>query len=246
VVHLAGENIAGRRWNDEQKARIRDSRVDSTLLLSGTLATLRQPPKVLVSASAIGYYGDRGDSLLTESSESGNGFLPEICREWEAATEPAVAAGIRVVNLRFGVILSRKGGALTKMLTPFRLGLGGVIGSGRQWMSWIAIDDVIGVICHVLATESLRGPVNTVAPSAVTNHEFTKTMGRVLRRPTIFPMPAFVARLALGEMADELLLASTRVEPRALLVSQYSFLFADLENALRHLLIGEQFAAKGA
>lgn len=236
VVHLAGENIAARRWNAEQKARLRDSRVKGTNLLCETLAKLQRPPRVLISASAIGYYGDQGDRELTEESPSGSGFLPEVCRDWEAATEAATKGGIRVVQLRFGVILSPRGGALAKMLTPFRLGLGGRIGDGRQWMSWIALDDVVGCIHHALATDSLHGPVNAVAPRPVTNREFTKTLAKVLRRPTLFPMPGFLARLAFGEMADELLLASTRVFPRALLDSSYRFLYGDLESALRHLL----------
>ena len=237
VVHLAGENIAARRWNAEQKARIRDSRVQGTKLLCETLAKLQRPPRVLISASAIGFYGDQGDRELTEASPSGSGFLPEVCREWEAATEAAKKASIRVVQLRFGVILSPGGGgALAKMLTPFRLGLGGRIGNGRQWMSWIALDDVVGCIHHALATDSLHGPVNAVSPRPVTNREFTKTLGKVLWRPTLFPMPGFMARLAFGEMANELLLASTRVLPRALLDSGYRFLYGDLESALRHLL----------
>ena len=197
---------------------------------------LQRPPRVLISASAIGFYGAQGDRELTEESPSGSGFLPEVCREWEAATVPAKKAGIRVVQLRFGVILSPGGGALAKMLTPFRLGLGGPIGNGRQWMSWIALDDVVGCIHHALTTESLHEPVNAVAPRPVTNREFTKTLGKVLRRPTLFPMPAFMARLAFGELANELLLASTRVLPRALLDSHYRFLYGDLESALRHLL----------
>jgi uncharacterized protein len=234
VVHLAGENIAARRWNAEQKARIRDSRVQGTRLLAETLGKLQRPPRALIAASAIGFYGDRGDEVLNESSAAGTGFLADVCRDWEAAT--ASAAGIRVVNLRFGVILSPKGGALAQMLTPFRMGVGGRIGSGKQWMSWIALDDVIGAIHHALATESLRGPVNAVAPQAVTNREFTKTLGQVLHRPTFLPMPAFAARLALGEMADELLLASARVEPKTLLESNYRFVYGNLEDALRHLL----------
>lgn len=236
VVHLAGEGIAARRWSVEQKARIRDSRVQGTKLLCDTLAKLERPPKVLVSASAIGFYGDRGDEELTEASPSGNGFLPDVCREWEEATEPAAKAGMRVVRVRFGIILSPKGGALAKMLTPFRMGVAGKFGNGRQWMSWIALDDVVGCIHHALTTETVRGPVNAVSPNPVTNHEFTKTLGRVLWRPTIFAMPGFMARLAFGEMADALLLGSTRVVPRALMDSNYRFLYPDLENALRHLL----------
>lgn len=236
IVHLAGENIAARRWNAEQKARIRVSRVQGTRFLCEMLAKLQRPPRVLISASAIGFYGDQGDRELTEESPFGSGFLPEVCREWEAATEAATKAGIRVVQLRFGVILSPAGGALAKMLTPFRLGLGGRIGNGRQWMSWIALDDVVGCIQHAVARASLHGPVNAVAPGPVTNREFTTTLGKVLWRPTPFPMPGFMARLAFGEMANELLLASTRVLPRALLDSNYRFLYGDLESALRHLL----------
>jgi hypothetical protein len=191
---------------------------------------------VLVSASAIGFYGNRGDEVLTETTTAGDGFLPDVCREWEAATKAAERAGIRVVHLRFGIILSPKGGALAQMLTPFKLGLGGRIGNGRQWMSWIAMDDVIGSIYHALATETLSGPVNAVAPNPVTNRDFTKTLGRVLWRPTVFPMPAFMARLAFGEMANDLLLGSTRVRPEKLLQSGYRFVYADLERSLRHLL----------
>ena len=198
---------------------------------------MKQPPKVLVSASAVGYYGDRGDKALTENSGSGSAlFLSNVCRQWEAAAEPAADAGIRVVNLRFGVILSAAGGALPRLLTPFRMGVGGRLGSGKQYMAWIALDDVVGAIVHTLATEALRGPVNAVAPQAVTNLEFTKTLGRVLGRPTLFPMPAFAARLAFGQMADELLLASQRVEPAKLLASGYRFRFPELEGALRHVL----------
>ena len=236
AVHLAGESIAAGRWTAAKKARILESRVKGTRLIAEALAGLEQPPKVLVSASAIGYYGDRGEETLREESGSGSAFLSEVCRQWEAATEPATAAGIRVVNLRFGIILSLTGGALPRLLTPFRLGVGGRLGSGRQFMSWIAIDDVIGVILHALTTEALRGPVNAVVPQPVTNREFTKTLGRVLGRPTLFPLPAFAARLAFGEMADELLLASQRVEPARLTASGYQFRFPDLESALRHLL----------
>jgi uncharacterized protein (TIGR01777 family) len=236
VVHLAGENIAAGRWNAEKKARIKDSRVKGTQLLCSALARLDRPPKVLASASAIGYYGSRGDEIVDEESGPGSGFLADVCREWEAATAPAADKGIRVVLLRTGVVLSPRGSALAKMLFPFRMGVGGKIGSGRQYMSWIALDDVVGAIQHVLATESVRGPVNLVAPYPVTNYVFTKTLGRVLWRPTLFPMPAFAARLAFGEMANELLLASTRVEPSRLKTTAYSFRFPVLEGALRHLL----------
>lgn len=236
VVHLAGESIAARRWSAKQKDLISSSRVAGTRLLCESLARLAKPPQVLVSASAIGFYGDRGDSPMTEESAPGAGFLSEVCQEWEAATEPAARAGIRVVNLRIGIVLSPAGGALKKMLTPFRLGVAGKMGSGRQYMSWIALDDVIGAIHHAIMAPEVRGPVNATAPNPVTNYEFTKTLGRVLRRPTIFPMPAFAARLAFGEMADALLLASTRVEPARLLAAGYRFRFPNLEDALRHLL----------
>lgn len=235
VVHLAGETIA-ERWTAEKKARIRDSRVNGTRLLSESLARLAQPPNVVVCASAIGYYGDRGDDMLREDSPPGSGFLAEVCREWEAAAAPAVQQGIRVVHLRIGVVLSPAGGALAKMLPPFRMGIGGKIGSGRQYMSWIAIDDLIGVFHQALTTESLTGPVNAVAPNPVTNLEFTNTLGRVLGRPTVFPLPAFAARLAFGEMANDLLLASARVEPAQLLSTGYTFRFPELEGALQHLL----------
>lgn len=236
VVHLAGDNIAEGRWNAAKKARIRDSRVQGTRLLCEALAKLSTPPKVLVSASAIGYYGSRGDEWLDESSAHGDGFLAEVCRDWEAATLPAREAGIRVVNVRFGVILTPRGGALAKMLFPFKMGGGGIIGSGRQYWSWVSLDDVVGAIHHALMTPTLRGPVNVVSPQPATNYEFTKALGRVLHRPTIIPMPAFAARLALGEMANELLLASQRVRPKQLLDSKYPFRHAELEPALRAFL----------
>lgn len=236
VVHLAGEPIASGRWNALKKARIRDSRVKGTHLLCDALAHAARRPAVLLCASAVGFYGDRGDELLVETSSSGFGYLAEVCRDWEAATAPAVEKGIRVVNLRFGVILSPNGGALAKMLTPFKLGLGGAIGSGKQYMSCISIDDCIGAIVHSLASASLSGPVNVVGPTPATNGEFTKTLGKVLGRPTVFPMPAFAARLAFGEMADALLLSSQRVEPKKLLESGYPFRHYNLESALRHVL----------
>jgi uncharacterized protein (TIGR01777 family) len=236
VVNLAGDNIAAGRWTPEKKARIRDSRVQLTWQLAGSLAKLTPPPKVLVSASAIGYYGNRDDEVMRDESLPGLDFLAGVCCDWEAAAKPAAEAGIRVVHLRFGVILSAAGGALAKMLMPFKLGAGGIIGNGRQWMSWIALDDVVGAIQHALATESLRGPVNTVTPNPVTNREFTKTLGHVLRRPTLFPMPAFAARLAFGEMANALLLSSQHVEPAKLVGSGYKFQFPELDDALRHLL----------
>jgi hypothetical protein len=236
VVHLAGESIVGLRWTAEKKRRIRESRVTATRLLVQSLTRLPRPPAVLISASGIGYYGSRGDGVVTEDSRQGTGFLADLARDWEAATATAIARGIRVVSLRIGVVLSAQGGALATMLTPFRLGLGGIVGDGAQWMSWIGLDDVIGAIHHILATDTLRGPVNAVAPAPVTNAEFTRTLGRVLGRPTLLPLPAFAARLALGEMADELLLTSQRVLPARLESSGYSFRHPTLEGALRAAL----------
>jgi uncharacterized protein (TIGR01777 family) len=236
VVHLAGENISEGRWTEEKKSRIRESRVKGTRVLATALAQASARPKVFISASAIGFYGNRGDEVLTEQSASGDDFLSEVCREWELATRPAAERGVRVVNLRFGVILSKEGGALEKMLTPFRLGVGGRVGAGDQFMSWITLDDVLGAIHHALVTEALHGPVNTVAPRPVTNLEFTKTLGKVISRPTLFPAPAFALRLAFGEMADALLLASMRVEPLRLRETGFMFQYPELEGALRHLL----------
>jgi uncharacterized protein (TIGR01777 family) len=236
IVHLAGANIAGHRWTSAFKQTILKSRVEGTRLLCDALAKLEMKPSVLVSASATGFYGNRGDELVDESSSGGSGFLAEVCREWEAATKPARDAGIRAVNLRFGPMLSLEGGALAKMLPPFRAGLGGVIGSGKQYLSWITLEDAVAAIQFVLQAEQVAGPVNAVTPDAVTNYEFTKTLGRVLGRPTILPMPAFAARLAFGEMADEMLLGGIRVEPRALVSAGFKFAYPLLEPALRHLL----------
>ena len=236
AVHLAGENIAGARWTEVTKARIKESRTRGTRLLCEALARLHQPPKVVVCASAIGYYGDRGATIVDEDSEPGAGFLAEVCREWEAATAAARDAGIRVVQLRLGVVLTAAGGALAQLLLPFRLGAGGRLGSGEQYMSWVSIDDVISVILHAIRTDTLQGAVNAVAPQPVTNLEFTKTLGRVLRRPTFLPVPAAAARLAFGEMADEMLLASTRVAPARLAATRYAFRHRDLETTLRHTL----------
>jgi uncharacterized protein (TIGR01777 family) len=236
VVHLAGESIAEGRWSDEKKKRIRESRVKGTTVLSEALGNLKRPPKTLISASAIGYYGDRGDDILTEKSAVGEGFLADVCSEWELAAGSASRKGIHVVLARFGVILSADGGALKKMLTPFRMGVGGRVGSGKQWMSWIALDDVIAAIELALTDESSAGPINFVAPNPVTNAEFTKTLGKVLSRPTIFPIPKFAVRLAFGEMADALLLASQRVEPAKLNEAAYQFKYLRLEDALRAAL----------
>jgi uncharacterized protein (TIGR01777 family) len=236
VVHLAGENIAGKRWSEAFKREIRESRLKGTRLVAEAIAGARDKPKTLVCASAIGYYGDRGEETLSEASAAGKDFLADVCREWEAACQPARDAGVRVVNVRIGVVLSSEGGALKQMLTPFKLGVGGKIGSGQQYMSWVALDDVAGAIRFVLANPQVSGPVNVVSPQAVKNVEFTKTLGRVLKRPTVFPVPAFGARLAFGEMADALLLSSTRVVPQGLLAAGYQFRQPELEGALRHLL----------
>lgn len=235
VVHLAGEPITG-RWTPERKTAIRESRVKGTRFLCETLAGLSQRPRVLISASASGYYGDRGDEVLREESGAGSSFLSQVCQEWEAATKPAAENGIRVVNLRVGFILSPEGGGLAKMLAAFKMGAGGRIGSGKQYMSWIGIDDLLQIILFATTAETLNGPVNAVAPNPVTNMEFTKTLARILRRPAIFPLPAFVVRLAFGEMGEEVLLASTRIEPARLLSAGYRFRFPELEGAMRHLL----------
>ena len=237
VVHLAGENIASGRWNAARKAVLRDSRVNGTRFLCEALAGLARPPKTLVCASAVGYYGDRGEEPLTEESPPGTGFLAEVCREWEAASAPAARKGIRVVALRIGMVLSPKGGALARMLPLFRAGLGGVIGGGRQHISWVALDDLPGIVLHALQRGDLSGPVNAVAPRPVTNREFTEALGKALSRPTPLPVPSFALRLAVGgEMADGLLLASARVVPRRLVETGYPFRHPELGGALDHLL----------
>jgi len=243
VVHLAGDNIASGRWTRAKKERILSSRVDGTRLLCETLARLSRPPRVMVSASAIGYYGSRGDEILREESGPGSDFLAGVCRAWEAAAEPAARRGIRVVHLRFGMILSSSGGALARLLLPFRLGAGGVVGGGGQYMSWISLDDAAGAVQHALEAEPLRGAANAVAPGPVTNREFTRTLAAVLHRPALLPVPAFALRLALGEMADALLLSSARVEPARLLATGYRFRHPDLETAFRHLLRKKQQTA---
>ena len=238
VIHLAGENV-GARWTAARKRRIRSSRIQGTRLLAHAIARARRRPGVLVSASAIGIYGNRGDEVLTENSPAGDpdlDFLAEVGREWEAAAEPARASGVRVIHPRFGVVLSPEGGALKKMLLPFRLGFGGRLGSGTQWMSWISIDDVVGAILHVLVTESFSGPVNLVAPEPVRNRDFSAILGRVVSRPTPFAVPAAALRLALGEMASSTVLASARVLPKRLLAAGYRFEHPDLDTALRHVL----------
>jgi uncharacterized protein (TIGR01777 family) len=236
VIHLAGESIADGRWTAAKKERIRKSRVEVTRFLAEALGRLKNPPKTFISASAIGFYGDRGPASQSETSPAGSSFLARVCQEWEAAAEPLSKKGVRVVFIRTGIVLSAKGGALGKMLLPFKMGVGGKIGSGDQYMSWIDIDDEVGVIEHALKTESLVGPVNAVAPAPVPNGDFTKALGRALNRPTLFPMPAFAAKLAFGEMADELLLSSLRVEPAQLRQSGYAFRYPQLDESLRHLL----------
>jgi uncharacterized protein (TIGR01777 family) len=236
VIHLAGESIVG-RWTEEKKSKIRDSRVIGTSHLAQALARAKDKPQVLISSSAIGYYGDRGNEVLNEESAPGNGFLPDVCREWEAATKAAANAGIRTVLMRTGVVLSPTGGALGKMLTPFKMGLGGRIGNGRQWMSWIDVQDMVGAIHHILKSDLLQGPVNMVAPRPVTNAEFTRTLASVLSRPAIFPMPAFAVKLAFGEMGETVLLGSQRVEPAQLVASGYPFRFSELRASLENTVL---------
>lgn len=223
VVHLAGESIANGRWTEAIKERISESRTRGTFFLADSLAKSVRPPKVMLCASAVGFYGDRGEERLTEGSLPGQGFLPAVCQAWESSCAPAVAKGIRVANLRFGVVLSPKGGALKKMLLPFKFGLGGKIGSGQQWWSWVSLEDVVGALRHVLSTDSLSGPINVTSPAPVRNAEFTGTLGRALHRPAILPLPAFAAKFVLGEMAEALLLSSARVEPKKLLATGYVF-----------------------
>jgi uncharacterized protein (TIGR01777 family) len=238
VVHLAGAGIADKRWTSARKQTLVDSRVRGTGLLARTLAALDPRPQVLLSASAVGYYGDRGAEELTEASPAGAGFLADLCRRWEQATAPAEEAGIRVVHLRTGIVLSGAGGALAKQLPLFRLGVGGRLGSGRQFTSWIALDDEIDAIRFALETSTLRGAANLVAPRPVTNGEFTATLGRVLHRPAVLPAPAVALRLVLGsELADEAILAGQRVLPRALLDAGYTFSEPELEGALRRALL---------
>jgi uncharacterized protein len=235
VIHLAGETIVG-RWTAAKKAKIRDSRVLGTLNLATALARAEEKPKVFICGSAIGYYGDRGDEVLREESAAGTGFLAEVCREWEEAAAPAAQAGIRTASIRTGIVLSPKGGALGAMLTPFKLGLGGRTGDGRQWMSWIDVSDMVGGILHVLKNDSLQGAVNMVAPLPVRNAEFVATLAGVLSRPAIFPMPGFVVRGVFGEMGEELLLGSQRVEAGKLISSGYSFRCGELRGSLVGLL----------
>ncbi len=236
VVHLAGENIAARRWSKEQKQRIRDSRVEVTRCLCDDLLKLANPPKTLLAASGVHFYGSRGDESLRETSARGDGFLAEVCVEWEEAARAVRDAGLRVAALRFGVVLSPRGGALRLMLPPFRFGAGGRMGPGDQMMSWVTLDDAVSAIHHVLMHEELRGPVNVASPQPISNADFASTLARVLHRPALAPVPAFAAKAALGEMAEELLLSSIRAVPAVLQETDFTFRHADVETALRHLL----------
>ena len=233
VIHLSGAGIADGRWTEGRKQLLRSSRIDTTRVLVDSLSRLKQKPRVLIVASAIGYYGSRGDEILTESSTNGTDFLALVCRDWEAEASRAAATGVSYHHVAHRVVLSGKGGALPKMLTPFKLGVGGRLGSGQQWMSWIAIEDVVGIIRHAIANEQVSGPVNVVAPNPVRNEEFTRLLAGMLHRPAIFPAPAFVLRLAMGEMADAVLLGSDRVKPDRMLAAGYKFRFEILEPALR-------------
>ncbi|HKP69311.1 MAG TPA: TIGR01777 family oxidoreductase [Pyrinomonadaceae bacterium] len=234
VIHLAGENIAGLRWTDEKKKAIRDSRVEGTRNIVNALAQLKQKPKVFISGSAMGFYGDRGDEIVNEASRAGDGFLSDVSREWEAESRRAEDLGIRTVLLRTSIVLSNEGGALATMMTPFKFGVGGVIGTGKQWMSWISLDDVVAIINLAIENENLRGAVNLASPNPVTNEEFTKTLGEVLYRPTILPLPEFAVNLVFGEMGDALLIHSTRVEPKRLNDLGYTFKFPDLKSAIEN------------
>ena len=234
VIHLAGENVSGLRWTEDKKKAIRDSRVFGTRTMIEAFARLEKKPKVFIAGSAIGFYGDRDDDEMTETSSAGDTFLAKACKEWEAESRRAEDMGIRTVLLRTGIVLSKDGGALATMLTPFKLGVGGVVGSGKQWMSWVSLDDVVAIVNFALENEGLRGAVNVAAPHPVTNEEFTKTLGSVLYRPTFLPLPEFAVNLVFGEMGDALLLASTRVIPRRLVDAGYEFKFTDLKTALEH------------
>jgi len=237
VVHLAGIGIGDHRWTEDHKRAVLDSRVKGTTLLAKTLAGLTDKTSVMASASAVGYYGLRGDEVLTEDADAGTGFLADVCKQWEASTGPAEAAGVRVARFRTGIVLSPHGGAIKQMLLPFKLGLGGRIGSGRQWWSWISIDDEVGAILHVLDHSAQRGAVNLTAPNPVTNEQFTRTLNGVLRRPTLLPTPTFALKaMFCGEAVNEMFLGGQRVAPARLQADGYAFRHPDLEGALRHLL----------
>src|SRR5687768_2768248 len=234
AIHLAGESISALRWTDEKKKAIRDSRVHGTRTMIETFAQLEKKPKVFISASAIGFYGDRGDDEVTETSAAGDTFLSDVSKEWESESRRAEDMGIRTVLLRNGIVLSKEGGALATMMTPFKLGVGGVVGSGKQWMSWVSLDDVVGIVNYALENENLRGAINVASPNPVTNEEFTKTLGEVLYRPTILPLPEFAVNLVFGEMGDALLIDSTRVEPKRLKEAGFEFKYPELKPALEN------------
>ena len=234
VIHLAGESISALRWTDEKKKAIRDSRVHGTRTMIEAFARLEKKPKVFISASAIGFYGDRGDEEMTETNSVGDTFLSEVSKEWESESRRAEDMGIRTVLLRNGIVLSKDGGALATMMTPFKLGVGGVVGSGKQWMSWVSLDDAVGIVDYALENENLRGAVNVVSPNPVTNEEFTKTLGEVLYRPTFLPLPEFAVNLVFGEMGDALLIDSTRVVPKRLLDSGFKFIYPEINSALEN------------
>ena len=236
IVHLSGESIAGSRWTAKRRERLRSSRIRTTRLLAETLARMNPRPSVLVQASAVGYYGDRGEEVLNEASGPGSGFLADLCRDWEAASMPAQDAGVRVARLRMAPAIGRQGGMLAALLPLFRLGLGGPLGSGRQWMAWISLDDLLAIVERALGDGAMRGSINATAPEPVTNAAFTRALGRALGRPAFLPAPAFALRLALGAMADEMLLASQRVVPEALLRAGFRFAHPRLEDALRAAL----------
>lgn len=236
VINLAGENLTDSRWSQAKKARIVNSRIKGTQLLVDYFVNAEQKPDLLISGSAVGFYGNRGDELVDESSKPGTGFAAELCQQWEAATEPTKQAGIRVVNIRTGIVLSTAGGALKKMLLPFKLGLGGTLGNGQQFVSWVSIDDMVDMVKFIMNHEAISGPVNMVSPEPVTNYQLTKALGSALHRPTIFPMPAFVASLIFGDMADELLLSSTRVKPTKLKQAGYQFHHTDLFETIESLI----------
>lgn len=236
IINLAGENITGKRWTRERKEIIKKSRVDGTLLLSKTIAALKTQPKVFISASAVGYYGNRGEEVLNEDSSPGAGFLCEVCQEWEKAAQPAKENKIRVVNLRLGMVLNKNGGVLAKMLPVFLFGFGGKVGNGHQYMSWISLSDLMQVILFIISNETICGPVNAVSPNSVINEEFTKILGKVLRRPSFFKIPALAIKLVFGQMGEELFLGSTHAIPKKLIDNGFNFLHADLEQALRHEL----------
>ena len=235
VVHLAGENIMG-RWTRAKKERIRESRVKGTKLLVRALIQLKKPPVVFICASAVGYYGNRGDEILTEQSAKGRGFLADVCQEWEEATKEVLEKGIRTVNMRIGMVLSEKGGALKQMLPIFRWGLGGKMGTGEQWMSWIALDDLVRVVEFLLQQKNVAGPVNAVAPQPIKNGVYTEALGKILHRPAFFGMPAIAVKLVFGELGEELLLASERVQPQKLEEAGFVFNYPILDNALKHIL----------